>query len=105
LRGERILANAPTLVCCGLGWVFVVGWEMTDERDAGRGSWAGWGLGGLVVVYFGFPAVWMWPFWMVYRYDPPRWIEVLVSPIIWLAALFPLYGKWVEWGGKLLGIN
>ena len=44
---------------------------MSDGEKRSLGSYAGWGLGGLILVYFGFPALWIWPIWKVYGFDPP----------------------------------
>lgn len=43
---------------------------MSDERPS-NGSYIGRGLGGVVFIYFGFPALWFWPIWKVYGFDPP----------------------------------
>ena len=78
---------------------------MTDGRDAGRGSWASWGLGGLVVVYFGFPAVWIWLIEKGYGTMPPQWVLYLVKPLEWLMGQIPLYANWLGWGCEMFGVH
>ncbi len=77
---------------------------MSDERPS-TGSYAGWGLGGLILVYFGFPALWIWPIWKVYGMRPPQWFDILLAPLVWLAERLPIYGDWVDWGIELFGIK
>ncbi len=80
------------------------GW-MNDGRERGGASWAGWGLGGVVLVYFGFPALWVWPFVKIYGVGPyPAWTEYMGLPIQWLGNHVPAYREWVVWGMKLLGL-
>ena len=109
LRGgvlwDRILANAPTLVCCGLGWVFVVRCLMSDEPEGSWGAWLSWSLGGLVAVYFGFPALWLWPIWKVYGLTTPGWVHALCVPMASLVKVSPLYGEWVLWNAEVVGIK
>lgn len=78
---------------------------MSDDRGRSIGSYAGWGLGGLVIVDFGFPALWYWPIWKVYGLNQPQWLETLFSPLVWLMEQFPIYRHWVLWGYDLLGIK
>jgi hypothetical protein len=77
---------------------------MSDERPS-NGSYAGWGLGGLIIVYFGLPAVWIWPIWKVFGSTPSDWLSKFGFPINWLAMRLPVYCQWVEWVGELLGIK
>lgn len=78
----------------------------TDHRDKTAGGWTSWGFGFVVLTYFGFPAMWYWPFWMIHKPDdPPEWMLMLFVPIGWLWDTFPLYADWVSWGVELLGIN
>jgi hypothetical protein len=78
---------------------------MSDDRGRSTGSWAGWGFGGLIIIYFGFPALWIWPLWKVYGATPPRWLEPIGIPVSWLAQQFPMYQQWIQWGADLLGIK
>ena len=117
-RRDRILANAPTwlgaegshsgecayFVCCGLGWVFVVRCLMSDGPKGKWGAWLSWGFGGLVAVYFGFPAVWIWPIWKVFASGLPVWTAYLFQPIRSLTVISPWYRDWVEWGMFFLGV-
>jgi hypothetical protein len=77
---------------------------MSGERPS-TGSYIGRGLGGVVFIYFGFPALWFWPIWKVYGFDPPPWLHPLAIPVDWLALRFPIYLQWVQWGFELLGIK
>ena len=77
---------------------------MSGERPS-TGSYAGWGLGGLIIVYFGLPAVWIWPIWKVYGMRPPQWFDIILAPLVWLAERLPIYGDWVDWGIELFGIK
>jgi hypothetical protein len=59
-----VLARVPAFAEGGGGGSGRAG-RMSDERPSTR-SYAGWGLGGLIIVYFGFPALWIWPIWKVF---------------------------------------
>ena len=78
---------------------------MSDGEKRSLGSYAGWGLGGLILVYFGFPALWFWPIWKVYGGIYPQWMDSIFTPVAWLSRRFSFYQEWVEWGGELLGIK
>lgn len=77
---------------------------MSDEDDRSGGSWSGWVLA-ILAIYFGFPAVWVWPIWMVNGGRTPEWLLVPAWPVVWLMKQFPVYDQWVEWGGKVLGMS
>jgi hypothetical protein len=64
-----------------------------------------WSFGGLVAVYFGFPAVWVWPIWKVYGWAAPDWALALSLPVGWLGQALPWYKNWVDWGLALFGIR
>ncbi len=79
------------------------------DRDRSACIWTGWGIGSLLLVYFGFPALWVWPLAQIWptahSASPPDWVLWLVTPIGWLMQRVPAYKEWVEWGLKLLGIE
>jgi hypothetical protein len=78
---------------------------MSDEPEGKWGAWLSWCFGGLVLVYFGFPAVWIWPIWKVYGWPPPDWAVGLILPVAWLADALPWYQNWLSWGLALFGIR
>lgn len=79
---------------------------MSQEPEQARGGWAGWSFAGLIVIYFGFPALWIWPIWKIYGPGPPpKLFQTLAYPIAWICDHFAGYQKWVDWGFKLFGIS
>lgn len=78
---------------------------MNDERGESKIGGLGWGFGGMLVIYFGFPALWMWPFWRVYGMNTPEWLDPAIFPVKWLGHLFPVYKQWVITGIEWLGIK
>ena len=77
---------------------------MSDEPEGKWGAWLSWCFGGLVAVYFGFPALWLWPIWKVYGMSPPDWLGILIRPHGWIGNVIPWYVEWVDWGLALFGI-
>lgn len=82
-----------------------------SRSSGGHGGTAASVAGGIVLIYFGFPALWYWPIWKFLgggastSITPPEWVLYFLLPIGWLGEVFPAYGEWVEWGGKALGMT
>jgi hypothetical protein len=77
---------------------------MSDEPEGSWGAGLSWSFGGLVAVYFGFPALWIWPISKVYGWPGPDWVMILTVPHVLLAYAIPWYQTWVNWGLALFGI-
>lgn len=77
--------------------------QMATDRSAS--SWWGWCVGLLLLVYFGFPALWIAPIDRLYAGYPPDHLIVIAMPIWFLMDHIPGYRDWVEWGLALLGIK
>jgi hypothetical protein len=78
---------------------------MRDEPEGNWGAGLSWSFGGLVAVYFGFPAVWVWPISKVYGGAWPDWFFVVLWPVTKMKEATPWYQSWVEWGLVLFGVS
>jgi len=72
------------------------------------------GLGPLVfamifaVIYFLFPAILLYPEYLLYGHNPPRGVQAMVNivfyPDIKLERASPAYERLIEWEARLLGM-
>ncbi|MCB1227165.1 MAG: hypothetical protein KDK99_15205 [Verrucomicrobiales bacterium] len=75
---------------------------MSDAKKSHTASRIGWAVVVALVIYAGFPVLWIWPLFALCASDLPSWCEVLFVPIGWLADHVPAYESWMDWQVSLL---